>query len=104
MNIRKGDSVIIIAGKDKGKRGKVKQMLPSKHRVVIEGVNLIKRHMRRGTARQAGIVEMEGPLHVSNLMLICSHCNSPSRIGHSTLPDGSIVRTCKSCGEVIDKS
>lgn len=103
MKIRKDDTVLVIAGKDRGKKGKVRQSLPKKSRVLVEGVSMVKRHMRpRGRARQAGIIEREAPIHVSNIMLLCTKCNRPTRIGFRFLEDGSKVRVCRRCGEVID--
>lgn len=103
MKIRKDDTVLVIAGKDKGKKGSVRQSLPKESRVVVDGVNKVKRHMRpRGTVRQAGIIEREAPLHVSNVMLLCTKCNQPTRVGFRFLEDGSRVRVCRRCGEVID--
>lgn len=103
MKIRKGDTVVIIAGKDKGKRGKVRLALPKKDRVVVEGLNMIKRHSRaRRAARQAGIIELEAPIHVPNVMLLCNKCGKPTRIEFRFLDDGSKVRVCRRCGEVID--
>jgi len=103
MKIRKNDTVLVITGKDKGKKGKVRQSLPLRGRVIVEGVNMIKRHSRaRGAAKQAGIIEMEAPLHISNLMLVCNKCNKPTRIGTRFLDDGKKTRVCRSCGEVID--
>jgi large subunit ribosomal protein L24 len=103
MKIRKNDTVIIIAGKDRGKRGKVRLALPDKDRVVIEGLNMIKRHSRaRKAARQAGIIELEAPIHVSNVMLVCEKCGTPTRVSFRSLADGKKVRICNSCQEVID--
>lgn len=103
MKIRKNDTVLVIAGKDKGKKGKVRQVLPSESRLIIEGVNMIKRHIRpRSVARQAGIVTQEAPLHISNVMLLCTRCNHPVRVGFRFLEDGKKVRLCRSCHEVID--
>jgi large subunit ribosomal protein L24 len=103
MKIRKNDTVLVIAGKDRGKKGKVRQSLPKEERVVVEGVNMVKRHMRpRGATRQAGIIEREAPLRVSNVMLLCTKCNRPTRVGFRFLEDGSKVRVCKRCDEVID--
>lgn len=102
MNIRKDDSVMVIAGRDKGKRGKVHRVIPSDQRVLVSGVNLVKRHTKpRGAARQAGIIEQEAPLHISNVALLCSKCNRPTRVGHRFLDDGSKARFCKKCGELI---
>ena len=103
MKIRKNDTVLVIAGKDKGKKGKVRFAHPKHENVVIEGINFIKRHARaRGTVRQAGIIELEAPIHVSNVMLLCDKCNHPTRTDSRILQDGRKVRVCHSCGEVID--
>ena len=103
MKIRKNDTVEIMAGKDKGKRGKVRFAHPKDERLLVEGVNFVKRHARAtGQARQAGIIEREEPIHVSDVMLVCSKCGRPSRVGYRTLADGKKVRMCHSCKEVID--
>ena len=103
MKIRKNDTVLVIAGKDKGKKGKVRFAYPKDERVLVEGVNFIKRHSRaQGAVRQAGIIEREAPIRVSNVMLLCSKCNHPARIGFRFLADGKKVRVCRSCGEVVD--
>jgi large subunit ribosomal protein L24 len=103
MNIHKDDNVLVIAGKDKGKKGKVRFAYPRKQQVIIEGVNFIKKHSKaRGAARQAGIIDLEAPMHVSNVMFLCGKCNKPVRIGVRKLEDGRSVRYCRSCGEVID--
>ena len=103
MKIKKNDTVLVINGKDRSKQGKVRFAYPKKERVVVEGINFIKRHSRtRGQARQAGIIELEAPIHISNVMLLCSKCNHPVRVGFHYLEDGRKVRICRSCGEVID--
>ena len=103
MKIRKNDTVLVIAGKDRGKKGKVRKALPKKDKVIVEGVNMIKRHSRaKGQARQAGIIELVAPLDISNVILICNKCNKPARIGCSFLSDGRKARICRSCGEVVD--
>ena len=103
MKIRKNDTVVIIAGKDKGKRGKVRRALPDEERVIVEGANMIKRHSRaRRATRQAGIIELEAPIHVSNVMLLCNKCGKPTRINFRFLADSNRVRVCQSCQEVID--
>jgi large subunit ribosomal protein L24 len=103
MNIRKNDTVLVIAGKDRGKKGKVRFAYPKEGRVMVEGINFIKMHSRaRGAARQAGIIEREAPIPISNVMLLCSKCNHPARVGFRFLADGKKVRFCRSCGEVID--
>ncbi len=103
MKIRKNDTVLVIAGKDKGKKGKVRKAMPRDQKVIVEGVNMIKRHSRaRRAARQAGIIELEAPIHVSNVMLVCSKCNKPTRVRYRFLEDGRKVRVCCFCDEVID--
>ena len=103
MKIRKNDNVIIVTGKDRGKRGKVRLVLPKESRVVVEGLNMIKRHSRaRRAVRQAGIIELEAPIHVSNVMLLCNKCGKPTRVGLRLLDDGKKTRVCRSCQEVID--
>jgi large subunit ribosomal protein L24 len=103
MKIRKDDTVLIIAGKDKGKKGKVRFAYPEKEQVLVEGVNFIKKHSRaKGAVRQAGIIDLEAPVDVSNVMFLCAKCNKPSRVGFSRLEDGRRVRICRSCREVID--
>ena len=103
MKIRKNDTVLVIAGKDKGKKGKVRFAYPKNERVLVEGINFIKRHARAtGQVRQAGIIEREEPLNVSDVMLVCGKCNRPTRVGFSSLADGKKVRICHSCNEVID--
>ena len=103
MKIRKNDTVLVIAGKDRGKKGKVRFAYPKDEQLLVDGINFIKRHTRaRGQVRQAGIVEREAPIHVSNVMLLCSRCNHPTRVGSRFLEDGRKVRVCRSCHEVID--
>jgi len=103
MKIRKNDTVLVIAGKDKGKKGKVRFAYPKEERVLVEGINFIKRHSRATKGvRQAGIIEREATIHVSNVMLMCSKCNHPARVDFRSLADGRKVRICHSCGEVVD--
>ena len=103
MKIKKNDNVIIIVGKDKGKKGKVRQVLPKANRLLVEGFNLAKRHSRtKGQTRQGGIIELEAPMDVSNVMLVCPKCSKPARVGYRVLPDGKKVRVCHICEEVID--
>ncbi len=103
MRIRKDDTVVIIAGKDRGKKGKVRRALPDEDRVIVEGLNMIKRHSRaRRATRQAGIIELEAPVRVSDVMLMCSKCGNPTRVNFRFLDDGKKVRICNSCREVID--
>jgi len=103
VKIRKDDTVVVVTGKDRGKRGKVRFAYPEDERLLVEGVNFIKRHTRaRGQVRQAGIIEREAPIHISNVRLLCSKCNHPTRIGFRFLEGGKKVRFCRSCGEVVD--
>lgn len=102
--VKKNDTVKVIAGKEKGKTGKIISVITKKGRVVVEKVNFIKRHTKpRGKAGQGGIVEKEGPIHISNVMVICPKCDSAARLGSKSLENGRKVRICKKCGEVIDK-
>ena len=105
LSIRRNDTVLVIAGKEKGKRGKVLVVLPSSNRVIIERVNFIKRHQRpTQKVRQGGIIEREGSLHVSNVMLVCGKCGKPTRTGTQILADGRRARVCRRCGEIVDKA
>ncbi len=101
--VRKNDLVVVIAGKEKGKKGKVLKVLPKKERVVVEKINFIKRHTRPSSQqKQGGIIEKEGPLHWSNVMIYCSKCEKPVRTGKKILSDGAKVRICKKCSETIE--
>ena len=103
MKIRKNDTVLVIAGKDKGKKGKVRFAYPEKNKVMVEGVNFIRKHSKaRGAVKQAGIIDLEVPISISNVMLLCDKCSKPSRVGFQKLEDGRRVRICRSCREVID--
>lgn len=104
MSIRRGDQVVVLSGKDKGKRGAVTRVMPEANRVIVENVNMVKRHLRRQPGSlQAGIIDKPAPLNRSNVMLVCPSCNEPSREARTTLPDGSHARVCKRCGEIIDQ-
>lgn len=101
-HIKKNDMVQVIAGKDKGKSGKVMRVIPKKDRAIVEKINMVKRHMKPSQqTRQGGILDKESPIHISNLMLICSKCTDPTRVGHKMIDDKK-VRYCKKCEEVID--
>ena len=103
LHIRKNDKVMVISGKEKGKIGTVLKVIPRKDRAIVEKLNMVKRHTRAGgKSAQGGIIEKESPIHVSNLMLVCGKCAEPARIGRKVLEDGSKVRFCKKCGEVMD--
>ncbi len=101
--IRKNDEVVVTLGRDRGRKGKVLISMHDKDRLIVEGINMIKRHMKPTAAvRQAGIVEKEAPIHVSDVKLICKKCNQPTRVGFRFLEGGNKVRVCKKCQEVID--
>jgi large subunit ribosomal protein L24 len=103
-HVKRGDTVGVIAGKERGKRGKVLRVLNDKGRVVVEKVNMIKKHQRpTPKVRQGGIIEREGALALSNVLLICSRCDRPVRHGIKILADGRKVRVCRRCGEAIDR-
>ncbi|ABI69613.1 50S ribosomal protein L24 [Syntrophomonas wolfei] len=103
MRIKKGDSVLVTTGKDAGKKGKVLRVIPDKNRVVIEGVNRVKKHQKPSRSLpQGGILKIETPLNASNVMLVCSRCNKPTRIAHKIMENGEKVRICKQCGEALD--
>lgn len=104
MHVKKGDTVIVIAGKDKGKKGRVLAAYPKKERVLVEGINLVKKHTRPSQNNpQGGIVTQEAPIHVSNVSLIDPKSGKPTRIGYKVLDNGKKVRVAKKSGEIIDK-
>jgi large subunit ribosomal protein L24 len=104
--IKKGDTVEVISGNDLGLRGTVQWVWPQDQRLVVSGINIVKKHqrpMRAGrTQVQPGIIEFEASIHISNVMLVCSQCDERTRVGVTRLDDGRKVRVCKRCGEVID--
>jgi len=101
--VRRDDTVEINTGKDRGKRGQVRHVLVKEHRVVVAGLNIVKRHRRQRTMTEASaIVDMEAPLHVSNVQVVCPSCTKAVRVGFKHLEDGRKVRFCKACGEAID--
>ncbi len=110
LNIKKGDTVLLLAGKDRGKRGTVAKTMPRQSKIVVEGLNVVKHHVRAGgPMRQPGIVDKAMPLHVSNAMVICTECGEPTRIAHERRAQGPDqkerqVRICKHCGKAIQDS
>ncbi len=103
MKIRKNDTVLVISGKDKGKKGKVRFAYPRDNKLIVEGVNFVKKHSKaKAQVRQAGIIELEAPIAISNVMLFCDKCNHPARVGYRILQDGRKARVCRSCHEVIE--
>jgi large subunit ribosomal protein L24 len=104
-HVRKGDTVIVVSGKERGKRGRVLRVIPGKDRVVVERINLIKKHQRpTQRVRQGGIIEREGSIHLSNVMLVDPTSGKPTRIGRRELGDGKRVRVARRSGEIIDKA
>ena len=102
--IKKNDTVMVVAGKERGKSGKVLKVLPEKAAVVIERLNFVKRHLRAGAGHgKGGIVEKEAPIRISNVQLLCGKCNLPTRVGKKVLEDGRKIRICRKCGEAIDE-
>jgi len=109
LHVHKGDNVLILAGKDRGQRGVVQQAMPRDNKVLVEGHNLVKKHVRAGRGvLQSGIIEKPMPLHASNVMVICTECGEPTRIGHERVPMGTdqklrTRRVCKRCGKPIEE-
>ena len=104
--IRRSDNVLVLSGKDRGKTGAVRSVLSKSNRVIVDGVNMMKKHQRptqsQGVPAPGGIVTREAPLHASNVMLVCKECNKPARTGVRIRPDGVKVRVCKKCGADVD--
>ena len=105
MNLRKNDTVQVIAGRDAGKQGKVLKILREKNRVIVQGVGFIKKHTRPNPQRnvKGGIAECEAPIHASNVMIVCGECNKRTRIGHKVMGDGKKARICRRCQGVLDR-
>ncbi|HDK25585.1 MAG TPA: 50S ribosomal protein L24 [Candidatus Atribacteria bacterium] len=104
VNFKKGDNVLVISGDDKGKSGKIVSIFPRKMKVIIEGVNFLKKHNKpTQKVPQGGVIEKEGTLNISNIKLICNKCNKPTNIKRERTKEGKRVRVCKKCGEIIDK-
>ncbi|HRR56355.1 MAG TPA: 50S ribosomal protein L24 [Acidobacteriota bacterium] len=105
LHVKKNDQVRVLAGKDRGRTGRVLRVFPEKSRAVVENINTIRRHTRPNPQRniQGGIVEREAPIHLSNLQVVCPECGRPSRVGYQNLADGRKVRICKRCGGTVDR-
>jgi large subunit ribosomal protein L24 len=104
-HVRKGDTVMVVAGKERGKRGKVLRVIPEKGRVVVERLNMIKKHQKpTQKIRQGGIIEREGSIHLSNVMLVDPNSDKPTRVGMKALSDGKKVRVARRSGEMLDKA
>jgi large subunit ribosomal protein L24 len=105
MRIRKNDQVRVISGKSKGKEGKILRSIPAKKMVVVEGVNVVSRHVRPSQKNpQAGIIKQEAPIYAAKVMLVCPQCGAATRVGSSFLESGKKVRVCRKCSEIIDKA
>ena len=102
LKVKKGDKVVVLAGKDKGKTGEVLKAFPRDNKVIVQGINMIKRHQKPSTVAQGGIIEREAKIHVSNVAHVDPKDNKPTRVGFKKLEDGSKVRIAKRSGEVID--
>lgn len=102
--IKKNDTVMVIAGRERGKSGKVLRVLPAKDRALVERLNMVKKHQKpRGPQGASGIIEKEAGIHLSNLMILCDKCNAPVRMGKRELDDGRSVRVCRRCGDQLDR-
>ena len=105
MRIRKNDQVRVISGKNKGKEGKILRHIPAKNMVIVEGVNVVSRHVRPSQKNpQAGIIKQEAPIYAAKVMLVCPQCGAATRVGSSFLESGKKVRVCRKCGEIIDRA
>ncbi|KUK81749.1 MULTISPECIES: 50S ribosomal protein L24 [Petrotoga] len=103
--IKRDDTVMVIAGKDKGKRSKVLRVIPKENKVIVDNVSVVKKHQRpTQKMREGGIIEQPSPIDISNVMLVCPNCDQKTRVGFKFLEDGSKVRYCKKCGEIVEKS
>jgi large subunit ribosomal protein L24 len=100
--VRREDTVLVMTGKERGKTGVVRQVLPREGRIVIAGVNVVKRHMRPRADRPGGIIEREAPLHMSNVMVVCKSCSKPTRVAFRFRDDGRKVRHCRRCNQALD--
>ena len=105
LHVKKNDQVKVLAGRDRGKTGRVLRVLPRQRRAIVENINVVRRHTRPNPQKnvQGGIVEREAPMDISKLQVICGECNKPSRVGFDVLSDGKKVRQCKRCGGTIDR-
>ena len=104
-SLRKGDQVRVMTGRDRGKTGRILSVNPQKRTVTVEHANIIKRHTRANPSKniKGGIMEKEGPINISNVLLVCASCNKHARIGHKTMPDGTKIRVCRRCGTTLEK-
>lgn len=105
-HVRRNDNVKVLSGKDKGKTGRVRRVLPDEGRAVVESVNFIKEHVKANPSKgiQGGVLEKEAPIHLAKLQVICPECNKPTRVGHKFLETGQKIRVCRACSGMIDKA
>jgi len=104
-SLRKGDQVRVMTGRDRGKTGRILSVNPQKRTITVEHANIIKRHTRANPSKniKGGIMEKEGPINISNVLLVCASCNKHARIGHKMMPDGTKIRVCRRCGTTLEK-
>ena len=103
VNVKKGDEIVVLSGKDKGRRGKVQRVMPSDNAVIVEGLNLAKKHSKPSKANpQGGVIDKALPINISKVMVVCSGCNQPTRIKKDVAVDGKSVRKCRHCGRILD--
>jgi large subunit ribosomal protein L24 len=104
MHVHREDMVLVLTGKDQGKKGRVIRLFPKVEKALVEKINMVKRHTRPNQQLpQGGIMEKEAPIHISNLQVVCAKCGKPTRVAHKVLSGGQKARTCKKCGEILDK-
>ena len=102
IHVKKNDTVVVISGKDAGKKGKVLVAMPDAGKIIVEGVAMVTKHQKpRGMGMQGGIIHQEAPIYASKVMLVCPHCGKPTRLAHKVLENGDKVRLCKKCGETF---
>lgn len=102
LHVKKGDTVVILSGDDRGKKGKVLEVSPKEGKVIVEGLNMVKKHVKpRKMGDPGGIIEAEGAMYASKVMVICPHCNKPTRVGHQKAGEENKVRVCKRCNDVL---
>jgi large subunit ribosomal protein L24 len=105
LNVRRNDNVLVLAGKSRGRTGRVLRVFPGEGRAIVEGVNFVRKHTRANPQKniKGGILERESPIDASNLMVVCAECGRPTRVGHKVLDDGKKVRACRRCDGILDK-
>ncbi|MFI3205747.1 MAG: 50S ribosomal protein L24 [Clostridia bacterium] len=102
VHVKTGDTVVVLSGKDKGKQGKIMAVSPKEEKVIVEGINVVSKHVKpKRAGEEGGIVKAESAMYACKVQIVCSRCNKPTRIGHKVLEDGSKIRICKKCGETL---